>query len=52
LSHADGGRFAKYEDALAAELEERDYDIKKNVFWVKACGRASLDLAARASLET
>ncbi len=39
LSPADYGTFAKYEEAIAAELEERDYYIEKNVFWVPALAR-------------
>jgi type I restriction enzyme M protein len=30
---------AHYEDAIRAELEERDYYIEKNVFWVPALAR-------------
>jgi type I restriction enzyme M protein len=39
LSPADYGTFAKYEEAIAAELEERDYYIEKNVFWVPPLAR-------------
>ena len=43
LSPADYGTFAKYDEAIAAELEERDYDIEKNVFWVPALAIRSDD---------
>lgn len=39
LSPADYGTTAKYEEAIAAELEERDYYTEKNVFWVPALAR-------------
>ena len=39
LSPADYGTFAKYDEAIASELEERDYYIEKNVFWVPALAR-------------
>jgi type I restriction enzyme M protein len=39
LSPADYGTFANYEEAIAAELEERDYYIEKNVFWVPPLAR-------------
>ena len=39
LSPADYGTFTKYEEAIRAELEERDYYIEKNVFWVPALAR-------------
>ena len=39
LNPADCGTFAKYNEAIAAELEERDYCIEKNVVWVRALAR-------------
>ncbi len=39
LRPADYGTFTKYNEAIAAELEERDYYIEKNVFWVPALAR-------------
>jgi len=39
LSPADYGTFARYDEAIRGELEERDYYIEKNVFWVPALAR-------------
>ncbi len=39
LDPADYGTPAKYEAAIAAELEDRDYYAEKNVFWVPALAR-------------
>jgi len=33
------GSSAAYEELIRAELEERDYSIEKNVFWVPALAR-------------
>jgi len=39
LDPKDYANAAEYEDAIRAELEERDYYIEKNVFWVPALAR-------------
>jgi type I restriction enzyme M protein len=39
LNPSDYGSEAKYAEAIRAELEERDYYIEKNVFWVPALSR-------------
>ena len=39
IDPADSKSPAKYDEAIAAELEERDYYIEKNVFWVPALAR-------------
>ncbi len=39
LDPKDYTNAAEYEDAIRAELEERDYYIEKNVFWVPALAR-------------
>jgi type I restriction enzyme M protein len=39
LDQSDFGSKAEYEAAIREELEERDYYIEKNVFWVPALAR-------------
>lgn len=39
IDRADHKKPGAYEEAISAELEERDYYIEKNVFWVPALAR-------------